>query len=138
MGDQTNKSVLVLDEALPLGLMLNTAAVLGITLGRKVEDILGPDAVDGSGQVHTALTRVTVPILKGSAAILAAIRERAATATGLIVADVSAPAQQSRSAEEYLEKVARVPAHELTYLGVALYGEARQVARLTGSLPLLR
>jgi hypothetical protein len=77
-------------------------------------------------------------VTAGAVAAIAAIRDRAAANDALLVADVTAPAQQARTAEEYLQTIARVSAEELRYLGVALYGEARVVARLTGSLPLLR
>ncbi len=55
MGDvkTAKKCVVVVDGDLPLGLLANTATVLAITLGARVEAIVGEDAVDGSGEVHS-------------------------------------------------------------------------------------
>ena len=40
---------MVLDENLPLGLLANTAAILGITLGKHMPEAVGADVLDGSG-----------------------------------------------------------------------------------------
>ena len=57
MGDvrATKKCVVVVDGDLPIGLMINAAACLAVTLGSGVEGIVGEDATDGSGIVHAGL-----------------------------------------------------------------------------------
>jgi hypothetical protein len=134
------KSVMVVSEELPLGLVVNTAAVLGISLGRAVEDILGPEVFDASGERHHPLTKLPIAILKAPSQAIGEIRRRAVTAeyADLVLVDFSHVAQAARTCEEYLKTIPTRTAAELNYLGVALYGEARKVARLTGSLPLLR
>ncbi len=47
-----NKCVLVIDSELPIGLIANTAAILGITLGHKFGHIVGEDVSDASNQSH--------------------------------------------------------------------------------------
>src|SRR5215472_12830506 len=101
------KCVLVVSEGLPLGLKLNTAAVLGVTIGRKVEDILGPDAVDGSGEEHLGLIRVVLPVLKASAEKIAEIRKKAKAQADLLTADFAAEAQQAKTMEEYMQALAK-------------------------------
>ena len=44
--EQDKKCVIVIDENLPLGILANTAAILGITLGKHVPELLGEDATD--------------------------------------------------------------------------------------------
>lgn len=48
-----NKEVrtVVYDEQLPLGIIANTAAVIGITLGKAMPEVVGADVRDESG--HT-------------------------------------------------------------------------------------
>ena len=41
------KCVMVLDETLPLGLLWNTAAILGVTLGRQVPELVGQGVISG-------------------------------------------------------------------------------------------
>jgi hypothetical protein len=64
MNERSAKCVLVLDEQLPVGLAANTAAVLALTLGSRVEALLGPDVRDGSKSVHIGITTLPIPILK--------------------------------------------------------------------------
>ena len=53
---------MVLDENLPLGLLANTAAILGITLGKHMPEAVGADVLDGSGKAHLGIITFPVPI----------------------------------------------------------------------------
>ena len=64
MDTQTEKCVLVIDGTLPLGLIANTAAILGITLGKHLPQAVGPDVRDKSGRAHLGITALPVPILR--------------------------------------------------------------------------
>jgi len=136
------KSVIVIDTSLPLGQQVNAAAVLAATLGERVEGLIGPDVTDASGENHLGLIHIPLPILSGTSEQIAEIRLKAreATASGseLITADFSEPAQIARTYEDYTDRVGALSSEAIKYLGVALYGEARRVTKLTGSLPLLR
>ena len=44
---QNEKCVMVIDKALPLGMMANTAAIMGITLGQKMPEVVGVDVARG-------------------------------------------------------------------------------------------
>ena len=46
---QNEKCVMVIDEQLPLGIIANTAAVMGITLGKAMPEVVGADVRDESG-----------------------------------------------------------------------------------------
>ena len=75
MESTTSKCVMVLDENLPLGLLANTAAILGITLGKHMPEAVGADVLDGSGKPHLGIITFPVPILRGDAEQIRAIRE---------------------------------------------------------------
>lgn len=132
------KCVVVLDGALGVGLAVNAAAVLAVTLGHKVGSIVGPDVTDGSGGTHAGLVDVPIPVLKADAKTVEGIRSRADAADGLLVVGFTDVAQVSKTYEEYTEKMAASSPEELGYLGVALYGDRKLVNKLTGSLPLLK
>lgn len=131
---------MVLDEALPLGLIANTAAILGITLGKRLPEAVGADVRDGSGRSHLGIIAFPVPILRGRAEQLKALRKRLydPAYADLIVADFSDFAQGCRSYGEFTGGLQAVPEADLRYLGLAICGSKKQVSRLTGSLPLLR
>lgn len=134
------KCVMILDEALPLGLIANTAAILGITLGKHLPEVVGADVADWDGSVHLGIIEFPVPILRGSAAQIKALRQRLYDpAFGEITAvDFSDLAQGCKTYQEFTEKMGRTEADGLTYLGLALCGPKKMVNKLTGSLPLLR
>ena len=49
---QNEKCVMVIDERLPVGVIANTAAILGITLGKQFPEVVGADVTDASGCTH--------------------------------------------------------------------------------------
>ena len=46
MNVENEKCVIVVDENIPLGIIANTAAILGITMGMKMTDIIGNNVLD--------------------------------------------------------------------------------------------
>ncbi|HLW02161.1 MAG TPA: DUF2000 domain-containing protein [Ktedonobacterales bacterium] len=138
MDERSAKCVMVLDEQLPIGLAVNTAAVLALTLGSGVKALLGPDVRDGSGHVHVGITTLPIPILKADGEKLKRLWLQARERGDVFVVDFTDVAQTSHVYEEYTQKIAALSAEQLHYLGVALYGKKEAVNKLTGSLPLLR
>jgi hypothetical protein len=128
---------MVIDVDLPLGLIANTAAVLALTLGYHI-DLLGPDLRDGDGSLHVGITRIPVPILKGDAAIIKGIREKASASSDLFVVDITDAAQTTTTYDAYETKLQSATGQDLCYLGIALFGPKKAVSRLTGNLGLLR
>ncbi len=142
MSQQSNetKCVLLIDSELPLGLLANTAAVLALTIGKRVEGIIGSDVVDGSGQIHTGITTIPLPILKSTQGDLKVLKQKVSTEAfqDLIVVDFSDAAQTTKTYEEYTQKIANYSSEDLHYLGIALYGNRKKINKLTGNLPLIR
>jgi hypothetical protein len=136
--NESTKCVMVIDSGLPLGLSVNTAGLLGATLGRRIERIIGPDVIDASGENHTGILNVPLPILSADADTIKAIREKAMKFSELLVIDFTDTAQREVRYEDYTGKLAITPSEELKYLGIALYGPKKRVNKLVGNLPLLR
>lgn len=134
------KTVMIVNKDLPLGLIANTTAVLGISLGRLLPDIVGPDILDGGGRIHRGITNKTVPILSGSKEQIKAICDQLLDNqdTEIITIDFSEIAQKCLDYSEYVRYLAAVPTADLYYLGICLYGPAKKVNKLSGNLGLLR
>ncbi len=140
MSLQEEKCVMIIDEQLPLGLIANTAAILGITLGKTMPEVVGTDVIDGTGHEHLGIIEFPVPILKGNAKTLKELREKLYQPdfANLIVVDFSNLAQSCKTYQEFCEKMAKVPESYLSYFGIAICGPKKTVNKLTGSIPLLR
>ncbi len=136
--EKEKKCVMVVDTGLPVGLAVNAAAVLAVTLGRRIGSIVGPDVADASGGRHAGLVDIPTPILKADTGVVSEVRSKAAASDGLLVVGFTDIAQTSRTYEDYTKEMAASASEDLRYVGVALYGEKKLVNKVTGSLPLLR
>ena len=135
------KLVMVINRDLPLGLVANTAAVLGISLSKIYqEDIVGGDITDADGNLNLGITAQTIPILSASREQVKEIREAMFEPAFAEVAaiDFSEAAQRCLNYDQYMRSLSQLSAEELFYLGVCMYGPKKKVNKLTGSLPLLR
>lgn len=140
MDFQNEKCVMVIDEHLPPGIIANTAAILGITLGKKMPETVGADVTDKTGKVHLGIIEFPVPILKGNPQRIREIREKLYSSdfTDLTTVDFSDLAQGCKTYDEFINKMNGVSETDLNYLGIAICGAKKKVNKLTGSLPLLR
>ncbi len=131
---------MVLDESLPLGLLANTAAILGITLGKHMPEAVGGDVLDRSGKAHLGIITFPVPILRGDKELIRSIREAlyGDAYQDVIVVDFSDVAQCCKNYDEYIGKAAQADEGEWRYFGIGLCGPKKLVNKLTGSMPLLR
>lgn len=134
------KCVMVIDEHLPLGIIANTTAIMGITLGKKMPEVVGADVTDKTGKEHLGIIEFPVPILKGNAESIKTIRERLYEPdfSDLTVVDFSDLAQGCKTYDEFTEKMKEVSEIDLNYFGIAICGSKKKVNKLTGSMPLLR
>jgi len=134
------KCVMVVDGNLPSGIIANTAAVMGITLGKLFPQAVGDDVYDKTGRRHIGVIEFPVPILKGNTALIKELREKLYQPEfdELTTVDFSDVAQSCKTYDEFTEKMAAVPESALSYFGVAICGSKKQVNKLTGSMPLLR
>jgi Uncharacterized protein conserved in bacteria len=134
------KVVMVIDKELPVGLIANTAAVLGASLGRMVADLVGGDLTDADGNVHLGITTQNIPILGGTRELIQSLRARlydeefAAVAT----VDFNSIAQRSLDYDNYGRALAAAGGDEFSYLGICLYGPLKKVNKLTGNIGLLK
>ena len=140
MSEAEIKCVMVLDAEQEPGVRANTAAILGITLGRQYPDLVGPDATDASGSVHPGIITTPVPILKSDGEGLRQLRRRLEEEKfqGVWRADFSDVAQCCQTYPDYLAHAAQTGEDQHHYLGLVLCGEKKLVNKLTGSMPLLR
>ncbi|AGP60176.1 MULTISPECIES: DUF2000 domain-containing protein [Streptomyces] len=131
------KLVIVVDEGLERGVAANVIGLLGISVGRHVEGIVGPDVVDASGISHRGMSTIGLPVLAADDEALNRLYQEASDHPGITVLDVTDAAVSSRDYDAYTQRL-QDPERGWRPLGLALTGPRRQVDRLTGRLGLLR
>lgn len=134
------KCAIVIDETLPPGLIANTAAILGTTLGKKMPELVGENITDASGIEHLGIVETPVPILKADKTQLHELRNKSASESfsEVTVAAFTDAAQGCKTYQEYINKLQRAVSSDYHYLGLGFYGDKKKINRLTGSLPLLQ
>jgi len=137
---EETKCALIIDESLPLGLIANTAAILGAALGKNNPGLLGEHVMDGSGIDHLGIVKLPIPILKGNAELLHQLRQKLLTDefNDILTVDFTDVAQGIHTYEAYIETFQSTAASDYSYFGIGVCGDKKKVARLTGSLGLLR
>lgn len=140
MSDSTMKCVMVIDSELPIGIVANTSAILGITLGKYIPQQIGTDVTDASGQPHLGIITIPVTMLDGDKLVLKDLRERLYNPefADLIVVDFSDVAQSCNIYSEYIAKASITTEQGHNYFGISIYGNKKKVNKLTGFMSLLR
>lgn len=138
--NEERKCVMVVDENLPLGIIANTTAILGNTLGSHYPNVVGKDVVDKNKNEHLGIIEIPIPILKGNKEFLNNLRDTLYKEEykDMIVADFSDVAQSCKTYDEYIDKISKIESNNINYFGIAIYGTKKQVNKLTGSIGLLR
>lgn len=140
MNLQYEKCVMIIDKQLPLGMIANTAAVMGITLGKNIPEVVGNDVYDKTGNKHLGIITFPIPILKGDIQTIKAIRQKLYQSefSDLIVVDFSDIAQACKNYIEFISKMQSATEAELNYIGIALCGTKKKINKLTGNMALLK
>jgi hypothetical protein len=129
----------VVDAALPLGLLANTVATIAVGLGAALPAFGGTTLMDAHGRAIMNSADRPVPILQAPAETIRAILLKALpTPDGGVV--VAFP-QFARSLHAFADYAQQFPTRDLaeeTIEGLGLAGPEKWVRSLTGSLKLLR
>ncbi|WP_020611267.1 DUF2000 domain-containing protein [Sediminispirochaeta bajacaliforniensis] len=132
------KAAIIVDTTLPLGLIANSAAVLGASLGALHPEIIGEDLVDLSGRRHAGITGLPIPILGADKEQLRKLVDSAEHDDDIDLVAFNDVAQRCKNYQEYSKLLAAVPSDTLRYLALLVVGKKQAVNRLTGSLPLAK
>lgn len=140
MENENLKCVMVIDAALPYGIIANTSAIMGITLGSQLPHVVGQNVLDKDGTAHLGIIRFPVPILAGNREFIKELRKKLYSGefSDVTTVDFSDLAQSCKTYEEYIKRMEKEEEARLSYFGIAICGKKKKINQLTGNLPLLR
>ncbi len=131
------KWVIAVDATIPTGRMVNAVACVAASTGALVEGLIAGGGPDASGQAHPGLPWAGCTILGGTPEQIAAVRDRAAAADGVLLIDMPTAAQSHRIYDHYLAELARTAPADLAACAFSVVGPRNRVDKMVKSLTLL-
>lgn len=129
----------IVDPSLPVGLIANTVAAVGIGIGAAATELGGVLLTDSNGRTALTSANRPVPILQATPEAMASLLLRALPAPeGGIVVPFPRFARAIHRFEDYLAEFPRRSLEGEVMEGLGIAGPEKWVRSLTGSLKLLR
>ncbi|MBJ7223542.1 MULTISPECIES: DUF2000 domain-containing protein [unclassified Brenneria] len=133
-----HKCVIVVDKALGLGHAVNAVSVIGVSMGRSVEGLVGPDMQSKDNVNYPGVIYAPLPILLSSNELLHEILEKALADDEINSIPFSALAQSCKTYQEYEARISEADSQSIELVAIGLIGPKKKISRLTGSLPLFK
>lgn len=132
------RCTIVVDGQLSVGLAMNAASVIGISFGRLVENLVGPDMNSADGVSYPGVIYAPLPVLKAEGGYVQQLLQTAQQDDDIMVMPFSALAQSCKTYGEYGERISSVSSPQIALVAIGLIGPKKTITRLTGNLPLYR
>lgn len=133
-----HKCVIVVDKALGLGHAVNAVSVIGVSMGRSVEGLVGPDMQSKDNVNYPGVIYAPLPILLSSNELLHETLEKALADDEINNIPFSSLAQSCKTYQEYETRISETGSQSIELVAIGLIGPKKKISRLTGSLPLFK
>ena len=134
----SHRCIIVIDQHLSPGLAMNAASVIGISLGRLTDNLVGPDLHSLDGAVYPGVITAPLPVLLASGAYLRQLHLQSSEDAALLAMPFSALAQSCKTYDEYGERISTAPSDQIELVALGLMGPKKTITRLSGNLKLYR
>lgn len=131
---ESQRCVIVVDEALAPGKASNAAAVVAFTLGQRHGHLVGAQLLDREGVAHPGLIPIGIPVLKATDRQLIDLRRKAIEHCDVV--DFPVEGQTTTDYGAFLEAVRALPGESIRYLAVGLVGGKKKIGKLVGGFSL--
>lgn len=133
-----HRCTIIIDKELSSGLSINAASVIGISFGRMVENLVGPDMQSKDNINYPGVIYSPLPVLFASADYIGELLTITEGDEEIYSVPFSALAQSCKTYDEYGEKIAAVNSKHIPLVAIGLVGPKKKITRMTGNLPLYR
>lgn len=134
------KCVMIIDRELPIGIIANTSAALGLSLGSQINGLIGPEVLDKSNNCHRGITNTSIPILGSTKEKIKEIHDKFQSENNeeVTIIGFSSLAQKSKCYDDYILKMNDAYGEEIDYLGICIYGPKKVINKVSGSIGILK
>jgi len=136
--DSQHRCTIVIDKDLPPGLAINAASVIGISFGRMVENLVGPDMQSIDDINYPGVIYSPLPVLLASADYIRQLQTTAEIDNEIYIMPFSSLAQSCKTYQEYEERISSVKSENIELVAIGLIGPKKKITRMTGNLPLYK
>ncbi|MBH1929765.1 DUF2000 domain-containing protein [Serratia rubidaea] len=133
-----HRCTIVIDKDLPAGLAINAASVIGISFGRTVENLVGPDMQSIDDINYPGVIYSPLPVLLASGDYIQQLQIAAENDSEIYVMPFSALAQSCKTYQEYGERISSVNSENIELVAIGLIGPKKKVTKMTGNLSLYK
>ncbi len=133
-----HRCTIIIDKDLPAGLSINAASVIGISFGRAIENLVGPDMQSKDNIHYPGVIYSPLPVLLASGDYIGELLASTESDDEIYSMPFSALAQSCKTYDEYGEKIAAVDSQHIQLVAIGLIGPKKKITRMTGNLPLYR
>ncbi|WKV52731.1 DUF2000 domain-containing protein [Dickeya fangzhongdai] len=134
----SHKCTIVIDKDLGAGLSINAASVIGISFGRTVDNLVGPDMQSQDAVNYPGVIYAPLPVLLAPGGYVQELLRHAEADDEIYSMPFSALAQSCRTYDEYGERISAVNSDNIELVAIGLIGPKKKITRLTGNLPLFK
>ncbi|MDI9222866.1 DUF2000 domain-containing protein [Pantoea sp. EA-12] len=133
-----HRCTIVIDNQLPAGLAMNAASVIGISFGKLIDNLVGPDQQSGDGVNYPGVIYAPLPVLLAEGNTLRELQKTSCADEEIFAMPFSALAQSCKTYDEYGERIASAHSENIELVAIGLIGPKKKITRLTGNLKLYR
>lgn len=133
-----HRCTIIIDKKLPAGLAINAASVIGISFGRMVENLIGPDMQSLDNINYPGVIYSPLPVLLAPGEYIRQLQTAAESDDDMYLMPFSALAQSCKTYDEYGEKISSVNSNNIELVAIGLIGPRKKITKMTGNLPLYK
>ena len=133
------KLVIIINSSLPKGLCANTAAIIGMSIGKLNPEFIGYDIKSHEDVTYSGITSRPVPVLKTDEQNLKEIFKNISVNHSETITSIpfTKTAQMSKTYDDYSEKLKKSNIENLDLNGLGLIGPKDIIDKITDGMKLL-
>ena len=133
-----HRCTIIMDKNLPAGLAMNAASVIGVSFGRTIDNLTGPDMQSLDKINYPGVIYSPLPVLVAPGKYLHELQDKSENEGDIYVMPFSALAQSCRTYQEYGEKISSAKSDNIELVAIGIVGPKKKVTKMTGNLALYK